>query len=77
LLPPPEARPDLAGGRGVRRDFQCEFTHFPVGTIWGRSDPLTRTDPGSRPIDQLDPATDGGSDLISNVIIIRPIEASH
>jgi hypothetical protein len=38
---PPEARPILAGGRGVRRDSQCAFTGNPLGNILGRSNPLT------------------------------------
>jgi hypothetical protein len=37
-----KARPNLAGGRGVRRDFQCEFTDFPAGNFFWPIGPLTR-----------------------------------
>jgi hypothetical protein len=79
---PPEARPILAGGRGVRRDFQYTFWDFPVATICGRSDPLTRgcdllTDSarplmGARtPLYQLRTHTDTKSDQILDAILRR------
>jgi hypothetical protein len=58
---PPEARPNLAGGRGERRDFQYTFWDLPVATIWGRSDQLTRG--CDLLIDSTRPLI-GGSDLI-------------
>jgi hypothetical protein len=53
----PEARPNLAGGRGMRRDFQYPFWEDLSGNYLGSVGPI---DPGLGPLDRLDPATDMG-----------------
>jgi hypothetical protein len=58
---PPEARPILAEGRGVRRDFQYTILGFASGNYLWSVGPI---DPGLGPLDRLDPATDWGSDAI-------------